>query len=167
MFYIGFFYFQNERFAHFLIFGEQIAQVAHQKWANERIARFFERIAHSLIFSQKKSNLLRKLMSEFPALPPTPPPVFLINSRSLTHGPLLLLSPSFINAVGLRIQNTAPPPYPSFIHAVWLRIHHTAPPPYPSFIHAVWLRIHHTASSWPCSWFLRLMGKYEAMEMVR
>ena len=25
------------------------AQVAHQKWANERIARYFERIAHSLI----------------------------------------------------------------------------------------------------------------------
>ena len=47
---------------------ERIAQVAHQKWANERIARFFERIAHSLIFSQKTSDLLRKPMSEFPAL---------------------------------------------------------------------------------------------------
>ena len=47
---------------------EQIAQVAHQKWANEGIGRFFERIAHSLIFSQKTSNSLRKPMSEFPAL---------------------------------------------------------------------------------------------------
>ena len=47
---------------------EQIAQVAHQKWANERIACFFERITHSLIFSQKTSNSLRKPMSEFPAL---------------------------------------------------------------------------------------------------
>ena len=36
MFYIRFFYFKNERFAHSLFFGEQceqIAQVAHQKWA--------------------------------------------------------------------------------------------------------------------------------------
>ena len=38
---------------------ERIAQVAHQKWANERIA-------HSLIFSQKKSYSLRKPMSKFP-----------------------------------------------------------------------------------------------------
>ena len=47
---------------------EQIAQVAHQKWANEWIARFFERIAHSLIFGQKTSDSLGKPMSEFPAL---------------------------------------------------------------------------------------------------
>ena len=47
---------------------EQIPQVAHQKWANEWIARFFERIAHSLIFGQKTSDLLGKPMSEFPAL---------------------------------------------------------------------------------------------------
>ena len=47
---------------------ERIAQVAHQKWANEQIARFFELIAHSLIFSQKTSDSLRKPMSEFPAL---------------------------------------------------------------------------------------------------
>ena len=47
---------------------ERIAQVAHQKWANERIAGFFERIAHSLIFSQKTSESLRKPLSEFPAL---------------------------------------------------------------------------------------------------
>ena len=36
---------------------EQIAQVAHQKWANEQISHFFERIAHSLMgnlrFAQK------------------------------------------------------------------------------------------------------------------
>ena len=31
---------------------ERIAKAAHQKWANERIAHYFERIAHSLIFSQ-------------------------------------------------------------------------------------------------------------------
>ena len=47
---------------------ERIAQVAHQKKANEWITHFFERIAHSLIFSQKTSNSLRKPMSEFPAL---------------------------------------------------------------------------------------------------
>ena len=60
---------------------EQFAQVTHQNWAtvskslrsltkNERIIRFFERIAHSLIFSQKTSDLLRKPMSEFPTLAP-------------------------------------------------------------------------------------------------
>ena len=35
---------------------EGIAQVAHQKWANEWIARFFERIAPLLIFGQKTSD---------------------------------------------------------------------------------------------------------------
>ena len=34
---------------------ERIAQVAHQKWANEWIASFFERIAHSLFFGQKRA----------------------------------------------------------------------------------------------------------------
>ena len=34
---------------------EQIAQVAHEKWANEQIAHFFEQIAHSLIFSKKRA----------------------------------------------------------------------------------------------------------------
>ena len=47
---------------------ERIAQVAQQKWANEWIARFFEQIAHLLIFGQKTSYLLGKPMSEFPAL---------------------------------------------------------------------------------------------------
>ena len=47
---------------------ERIAQVTHQKWANEWIAHFFERIAHSLIFGLKTSDLLGKPMSEFPAL---------------------------------------------------------------------------------------------------
>ena len=46
----------------------EIAQVAHQKWANKWIAHFFERIAHSLIFGQKMSDSLGNLMSEFPAL---------------------------------------------------------------------------------------------------
>ena len=46
---------------------ERIPQVAHQKWVNERFAHFFERIAHFLegithwlIFSQKMSDSLRK-----------------------------------------------------------------------------------------------------------
>ena len=84
MFYIRLFYYKNERFAHSLLFNEQcerIAQVAHQKWANERIARFFERIAHSLIFSQKTSDSLRKPKSEFPALlDMDPEPVFRIDN---------------------------------------------------------------------------------------
>ena len=47
---------------------EQIAQVAHQKWANEWIAHFFEQITLSLIFGQKTSDSLRNQMIEFPAL---------------------------------------------------------------------------------------------------
>ena len=39
---------------------ERFAQVAHDKWANEQIAPFSERIAHSLFRSQKTSNLLKK-----------------------------------------------------------------------------------------------------------
>ena len=35
---------------------EQIAQVAHQKWANEWIAHFFQQITHLLIFGQKMSD---------------------------------------------------------------------------------------------------------------
>ena len=47
---------------------ERIAQVAHQKLANEWIAHFLERIAHLLIFGLKTSDSLQKPMSEFPAL---------------------------------------------------------------------------------------------------
>ena len=47
---------------------EGIAHVAHQKWANEWIACFFEKIAHSLIFSQKTSDSLKNQLSVFPAL---------------------------------------------------------------------------------------------------
>ena len=47
---------------------ERIAQVAHQKWANEWITHFFEQIAYSLIFGQKTIDSLWKPMSEFPAL---------------------------------------------------------------------------------------------------
>ena len=58
---------------------ERFSQVAQKKWAivseslrlltkNERIAPFFERIAHSLIFGQETSNSLGKQVSEFPAL---------------------------------------------------------------------------------------------------
>ena len=47
---------------------ERIAQVAHQKWANERITRFFEQIAHSLIFSQKTSDSLSRWANSQPCL---------------------------------------------------------------------------------------------------
>ena len=47
---------------------EWIAQVAHQKLANEWIAHFFGQIAQLLIFGQNMSDSLRKPMSEFPAL---------------------------------------------------------------------------------------------------
>ena len=47
---------------------ERIAQVALQKWANEQITPFFERMAHSLFFGQKTSDSLGKPMSEVPAL---------------------------------------------------------------------------------------------------
>ena len=51
---------------------ERIAQVAHDKWSNvtdslrslrtnERLARFFEKIAHFLLRSQKMSSSLKKL----------------------------------------------------------------------------------------------------------
>ena len=88
MFYIGFFYLKNERFAHILCFGEQlvsnvieslrlvtineqyeqIAQVAHQKWAtmsdllrsltknkgmSESLVFLSKLLTHSLIFGQK------------------------------------------------------------------------------------------------------------------
>ena len=98
MFYIGFFIKKIEWFAHSIFFGErceqitqvahqkwamwanhsgqseemsdreQIAQVANQKWVNEQIARYFEQITHLLIFGQKTSDLLRKLISEISAL---------------------------------------------------------------------------------------------------
>ena len=50
-------------------------------WANEGIARFLEQIAHSLIFSQKTSDSLRKLMSEFPALPGSQSPALSTHSK--------------------------------------------------------------------------------------
>ena len=81
MFYIRFFILKNERFAHPLFLmsdvsellrlltkNERITQVAHQKWVNERIARFFEQIPRSRIFSQNTSDSLRKATSDFPAL---------------------------------------------------------------------------------------------------
>ena len=45
---------------------ERKAQVAHQKWAN--CSFFWGNHTHSLIFSQKTSDSIRKLLSEFPAL---------------------------------------------------------------------------------------------------
>ena len=84
MFYIGFLFKKNERFAPSLTLREQyerIAQVAHQKWAiwvnhsgrSPKMSEshvFFSILlnAHSLVFLQKTSDLLRKPMSEFPAL---------------------------------------------------------------------------------------------------
>ena len=53
---------------------EQIAQVAHQKWGNEQIARFYEQIAHSLTylnFSQKKKRFTQKTNERIPSLVPT------------------------------------------------------------------------------------------------
>ena len=47
---------------------ERNPQFALQKWVKVRIPRFFEQIAHSLIFLQKTSDSLRKPMSEFPTL---------------------------------------------------------------------------------------------------
>ena len=55
---------------------ERIAQVSHQKWANEWNTHFFEQIAYSLIFGQKISDSLGKPMSEFPAL---------FKSKNLNH----------------------------------------------------------------------------------
>ena len=40
---------------------ERCAQVAHDKWANERSTCFFERIAHLLFRSQKKANWSKNL----------------------------------------------------------------------------------------------------------
>ena len=42
------------------------AQVAHQKWANEQIAHFFEQIAHLLIFSQKNQWFTQKTDERIP-----------------------------------------------------------------------------------------------------
>ena len=87
MFYIRFFILKNERFAHSLFFNErceQIAQVAHQKWAmwanrsglspkmkNERMSElriFLSELLIRSFFLPKASSSLRKPMSEFPAL---------------------------------------------------------------------------------------------------
>ena len=46
---------------------ERFAEVAHQKCANERNAHFFEQMAH-FSKNKKKSNSLRKPMSELPTL---------------------------------------------------------------------------------------------------
>ena len=46
---------------------ERITQVAHQQWENERIAHFFKRIAHSLIFSQKTERFAQKTDERIPS----------------------------------------------------------------------------------------------------
>ena len=45
---------------------EIFAQVAHQKWANEQIAHFFERITHLPIFSQKNQQFTQKTDERIP-----------------------------------------------------------------------------------------------------
>ena len=60
MFYIGFFILKNDWFAHSLIYGERcerIAQVDHQKWANEWFACF---LSESLIFFAKNDGFAQK-----------------------------------------------------------------------------------------------------------
>ena len=60
MFYIGFFILKNDWFAHSLIYGERcerIAQVNHQKWANEWFACF---LSESLIFFAKNDGFAQK-----------------------------------------------------------------------------------------------------------
>ena len=52
------FFFKNERFSHSFFFNEQcewIAQVAHKKWAKERITHFF---AKNEQFAQKADDLI-------------------------------------------------------------------------------------------------------------
>ena len=84
MFYIGFLFKKNEKFAYSLIFGERcerIAQVSHQKWAmwanrSGRSPKMSEWANRSFFwenrsfahFLQNTSDSLRKPMSEFPAL---------------------------------------------------------------------------------------------------
>ena len=71
MFYIGFLFKKNEKFAYSLIFGERcerIAQVSHQKWAMWANRSFFLENRSFAHFLQNTSDSLRKPMSEFPAL---------------------------------------------------------------------------------------------------
>ena len=68
MFYLGFLFLKisDSLISSFLV--SDVSKSLRSLTKNEQIARFFERITHSLIFSQKTSDLLRKQMSEFPAL---------------------------------------------------------------------------------------------------
>ena len=45
-----------------------VSELLRSLTKNERIARFFEQITHSLIFSQKTSDSLRKPTSKFQAM---------------------------------------------------------------------------------------------------
>ena len=47
---------------------ERIAQVAHQKWANEQITHFLSKSLICSLFWHKTSNSLRNWMSKFPTL---------------------------------------------------------------------------------------------------
>ena len=76
MFYIHVFIWKNERFAHSLFFNER-----WELTKNERHLFFCEQLAFSLIFSQKTSDSLRKLMSEFPALPGSQSPALSTHSK--------------------------------------------------------------------------------------
>ena len=66
---------QGWEFAHSLVLShrsnqmsdcERFAQVAHQKWANEQIARFSEQMAHSLIFFAKNERFAQKTDEQIP-----------------------------------------------------------------------------------------------------
>ena len=81
---------------------ERIAQVAQQKWANERIARLFKQIAQSLIFGQKTSDWLRKPISKFPVLMLTKIEN-IFTSWSVTLLGLIILKKVANNLVGLSL----------------------------------------------------------------
>ena len=68
---------------------EIFAQVAHQKWANEQIANFFERITHLPIFSQKNQQFTQKTDERIP------------NPAKII--PVLWLSADFVPSKNIRI----------------------------------------------------------------
>ena len=102
---------------------EQIAQIAHQKWANEWIARFFEQIAHALIFGQKTSDYWLAWKTDeripSPALGivfantwPCPPARH--HSTAAVH-----IACPYMGMVG-SILNEDPPPFPSrYVIYLW------------------------------------------------
>ena len=100
---------RNERF-------ERTAHFAHQKWANEWIANFFEQITHLLIFGQKTSDFLGNQMSEFPALHECP---HAFVWSYLTQPGMNVTHPhvgSYLTQPGMNV----PHPFVLFLQALWL-----------------------------------------------